>query len=62
MVYRDVFSYGLYGLMYEVMLYWMKELGWFDFYGVIVDFVVGGCVGIIMWVFIIFFDVVKSWY
>lgn len=62
MAYRDVPSYGLYGLTYEVMSHWMKESGWSDSQGVIADLVAGGCAGTITWASIIPFDVVKSRY
>ncbi|XP_061194244.1 solute carrier family 25 member 45-like [Saccostrea echinata] len=60
MAWRDVPSYGLYGLTYEVLSHWMKTSGWSDSRGVIADLVAGGCAGTITWASIIPFDVVKS--
>ena len=60
MAWRDVPTFGLYGLTYEVMSHWMKQSGWSDSQGIVADLVAGGCAGTLTWFLIIPFDVVKS--
>ncbi|XP_056022501.1 solute carrier family 25 member 45-like isoform X2 [Ostrea edulis] len=60
MAWREVPSYGLYGLTYEVLSHWLKTSGWSDSQGVIADLLAGGCAGTLTWASIIPFDVVKS--
>ena len=60
MAWRDVPSYGIYSLTYEVMSEQMKQRGWSDSKGIVADLVAGGCAGTLTWFSIIPFDVVKS--
>lgn len=57
---RDVFSYGLYLVCYEVIYAFLKTQAGICSHGVVANVVGGGLAGCVAWLSIMPFDVVKS--
>ena len=62
MAYREIPSYGIYCLTYELLSAKMHEYNMTDSRGIIADLVSGGVAGSLTWFSIIPFDVIKSRY
>jgi hypothetical protein len=62
MAYREIPSYGIYCLTYEVLSEKMHEYGLTDSGGIVASLVSGGIAGSLTWASIIPFDVIKSRY
>ena len=60
MTFRDGPSYGVYTVVYELMLEKMIKYEMTDKHGVVANLVSGGMAGVVCWGLIIPFDVVKS--
>ena len=60
MGYREVPSYGIYCLTYEVLSAKMHQHQFTDAHGIVADLVSGGVAGSLTWFSIIPFDVIKS--
>ncbi|XP_045186415.2 solute carrier family 25 member 45-like [Mercenaria mercenaria] len=60
MAYREIPSYGIYCLTYEILSAKMHEHGLTDSNGIVASLVSGGIAGSLTWASIIPFDVIKS--